>query len=83
MEKPLRETIIADVEGRDLPSDWMIRAGIAPGQRVDIVIRPPRDVLRDELRKLARRAAKSAREKGLTGPKLQRLLKEAKAAHRS
>jgi hypothetical protein len=78
----MRETIIANVRSTDLPDEWQIQAHLAPGERVDVVIRPSRVRAVRQLRRIAASVSQSARLKGLTARKLERLLDEAKAARR-
>lgn len=78
----MRETTIVNVKGADLPEEWQERAGISGTERVDVVIRTAHAAASRELAGIAARASASARRKGLTPAKLDRLLKEAKAARR-
>ena len=78
----MRETIIVNVKGAELPAEWREQAGLAPGERVDVVIRASRTGAMRDLVGIADRVSKSARRKGMTRRKLDRLLSEAKAARR-
>jgi hypothetical protein len=82
MDREFKEVVIADVETGELPRAWAASAGLARGQRVDVVIRPSRRAAAGGIAALTRRASAAARKKGFTPSRLARILDEARAARR-
>ena len=72
----MKTTIIDRIRGRDLPREWARQADVGPDELVEVTIQPPRDKRLRELFAIMDRAAKEAKQRGLTEEKLQELLKD-------
>jgi hypothetical protein len=66
---------IERVCGRELPPEWAKKAGVAPDDRVQVIIGPSREQAAEELMALVDRMGKEAQEKGLGEETLDALLR--------
>ena len=70
----IMKTIIIDLKGYQLPSEWAEKAGVLPDQAVEVTIQPPREKPLKRLFMIMDEASQEAEAEGLTEEKLAELL---------
>ena len=68
------KTIVIDLKGYELPSEWAERAGVLPDEPVEVTIQPRREERLRQLFNIMDKASQEAESKGLTEGKLAELL---------